>query len=133
MIQYNLLNEIPHNRFNNPRLFNGNYFIVFDDDDEFDDYIKSSVTVWNKESNIATINQLHNELFDRILEQHNYLSIAELNIWGQNPESEYYNEAISILNWFTSTCVLIEQYASTVTEVNYQEPEAFIASLPSLN
>lgn len=88
---------------------------------------------WDRDLNVSKINQLHNELFDRILEQHNYLSIAELNIWGQNPESEYYNEAISILNWFTSTCVLIEQYASTVTEVNYQEPEAFIASLPSLN
>lgn len=100
---------------------------------EYDTYMLSLSNRWNKESNIEIINQLHNELFNKILRQYNYLSIGELSLWGGNESSEYYNEAISIINWYTSTYSLIEQYASTVTEANHQEPEEFIKSLPTLN
>lgn len=100
---------------------------------EYDAYILSLSNRWNKESNVEMINQLHTELFNKILEEKKYINIGELSFWMQRPESEYYNEAISIFNWFGSTYLLIEQYASTVTEANHQEPEEFIASLPTLN
>ena len=100
---------------------------------EYDAYIESLPIRWNKVSNIAIINQLHTELFNKILEDYNYLGIAELNLWSQNPAFEYYNEANSIINWYISTYKLIEDYSLNVTELNYINPEVFIDNLPKLN
>jgi hypothetical protein len=102
-------------------------------DDEYNSIMNNLNCVWNKTLHIQIINEFHTELFNSLIQEHNYISIGELSLWMQRPNSEYYNEAISIFNWFASTYSIIEQYALTVTEETKQEPEAFIASLPRLN
>jgi len=87
---------------------------------------------WNKESHISEINQLHDELFNSILAQHNYTSFAELSIWAQEPTNEYYSEANAIKEWYRSTWMGINEYSEIVTEATAVEPQVFINNLPKL-
>lgn len=87
---------------------------------------------WNKESHISEINQLHDELFNSILAQHNYTSFAELSIWAQEPTNEYYSEANAIKEWYRSTWMEINEYSEIVTEATAAEPQVFINNLPKL-
>ena len=87
------------------------------------------LNVWNKESHISEINQLHDELFNSILSHHNYTSFAELSIWAQEPNNEYYKEANAIKEWYRSTWMAIKEYSETVTEVTAVEPQIFINNL----
>ena len=87
---------------------------------------------WNKESHISEINQLHDELFNSILAQHNYTSFAELSIWAQEPTNEYYAEANAIKEWYRSTWMEINEYSEIVTEATAVEPQVFINNLPKL-
>ena len=88
---------------------------------------------WNKESHISEINQLHDELFNSILAQHNYTSFAELSIWAQEPTNEYYAEANAIKEWYRSTWMEINEYSETVTEATAVESQSFIDNLPKLS
>ena len=90
------------------------------------------LNTWSKERHIAEINQLHDELFNSILAQHNYTSFAELSIWTQEPTNEYYTEANAIKEWYRSTWMSIKAYSETVTEPTAVEPQAFIDNLPKL-
>ena len=87
------------------------------------------LNVWNKERHISEISQLHDELFNSILAQHNYTSFAELSIWAQEPTNEYYNEANAIKDWYMSTWMAIKAYSETVTENTAVEPQTFIDNL----
>ena len=84
---------------------------------------------WNKEKHISEINQLHDELFNSILAQHNYTSFAELTLWAQEPTNEYYTEANAIKEWYRSTWMAIKEYSETVTEGTAVEPQTFIDNL----
>ena len=90
------------------------------------------LNVWNKERHISEISQLHDELFNSILLQHNYNSFAELNLWAQEPTSEYYTEANAIKDWYRSTWMAIKAYSEIVTENTAVEPQTFIDNLPKL-
>ena len=85
---------------------------------------------WNKERHVSEINQLHDELFNSILAQHNYTSFAELSIWAQEPTNEYYAEANAIKEWYRSTWMEINEYSEIVTEATAVEPKTFIDNLP---
>ena len=87
------------------------------------------LNVWDKERHVSEINQLHDELFNSILAQHNYTSFAELSIWAQEPTNEYYSEANAIKEWYRSTWMAIKEYSETVTEVTAVEPQIFINNL----
>jgi len=76
---------------------------------------------------------LHDELFNSILAQHNYTSFAELSIWAQEPNNEYYTEANKIKEWYKTTWLIIKEYSETVTESTALAPEEFINNLPILN
>ena len=91
------------------------------------------LNVWNKERHISEISQLHDELFNSILAQHNYTSFAELSIWAQEPNNEYYTEANKIKEWYKTTWLLIKEYSELVTENTALVPEEFINNLPTLN
>ncbi len=60
------------------------------------DAIIASKYVWSKSALIAEINQLHDELFKSILSANNYIDMAELSLWVQQPDSLFRNEAIAI-------------------------------------
>lgn len=96
------------------------------------DLIMASKYVWSKETHLAEINQLHDELFNSILAQHNYTSFAELSIWAQEPTNEYYSEANAIKEWYRSTWMEINEYSEIVTEATAAEPQVFINNLPKL-
>lgn len=87
---------------------------------------------WDKERHVSEINQLHDELFNSILAQHNYTSFAELSIWAQEPTNEYYSEANAIKEWYCSTWMGINEYSEIVTEATAVEPQVFINNLPKL-
>lgn len=87
---------------------------------------------FNKFAHLANINQLHDELFNSILSEYGYASCAELSIWAQEPNNEYYKEANAIKEWYCSTWMSIKAYSETVTEVTAVEPQAFIDNLPKL-
>ena len=91
------------------------------------------LNVWNKERHISEISHLHDELFNSILQQHNYISFAELSIWAQEPNNEYYTEANKIKEWYKTTWLLIKEYSELVTENTALVPEEFINNLPTLN
>ena len=46
--------------------------------EECDTFLKSLPHIWNKESYIAVINDLHTQLFNDILISYNYISMGEL-------------------------------------------------------
>jgi len=91
------------------------------------------LNVWNKERYISEISHLHDEFFNSILLQHNYTSFAELSIWAQEPNNEYYTEANKIKEWYKTTWLLIKEYSELVTENTALVPEEFINNLPTLN
>ena len=88
------------------------------------------LNTWSKERHIAEINQLHDELFKSILLANNYIDMAELGIWAQQPDSLFINEAIAIKAWYINTCEIICNYETTVNEQNAVEPIEFINDLP---
>ena len=87
------------------------------------------LNVWDKERHISEINQLHDELFNSILSEYGYASFAELSIWAQEPNNEYYKEANAIKEWYRSTWMGIKEYSETVTEETAVEPQTFIENL----
>jgi len=94
------------------------------------DTIIASKYVWSKEAHIAEINQLHDELFKSILSANNYIEMAELGLWAQQPDSLFRNEAIAIKAWYINTCEIICNYETTVNEQNAVEPIEFLDNLP---
>jgi len=90
------------------------------------------LNVWNKESHIAIINDLHTQLFNDVLISNNYINMGELLFWQSNSLSEYYQESKLILDWFVDTYKLITDYANIVTEDTKINPQEFIDSLPKL-
>ena len=91
------------------------------------------LNVWNKERHISEISCLHDELFNSILSEHNYTSFAELNLWAQEHNNEYYTEANKIKEWYKTTWLIIKEYSEIVTESTALIPEEFINNLPTLN
>jgi len=91
------------------------------------------LNVWNKERHISEISHLHDELFNSILLQHNYISFAELSLWAQEHNNEYYTEANKIKEWYKTTWLIIKEYSEIVTESTALIPEEFINNLPTLN
>ena len=98
-------------------------------DSEYATFMQSLNSVWNKEVHISEISRLHDELFNSILDQHNYTSFAELTLWAQEPTNEYYTEANAIKEWYRSTWMEIKTYSETVTEGTAVEPQTFIDNL----
>jgi len=94
------------------------------------DLIMAGKYVWSKETHIAEINQLHDELFKSIISANGYIDMAELGIWVQQPDSMFRNEAIAIKAWYINTCEIICNYETTVNEQNAVEPIEFIDNLP---
>jgi len=88
------------------------------------------LNVWNKQRHIAEINQLHDELFKSILSANNYIEMAELGLWAQQPDSLFRNEAIEIKAWYINTCEIIFNYEATVTEQTKVDAVEFINDLP---
>jgi len=113
------------------RLIDGNVESIVSQSDC--DAIIASKYVWSKSALIAEINQLHDELFKSILSANNYIDMAELGIWAQQPDSLFRNEAIAIKAWYINTYEIICNYEETVTEQTAIEPTDFINSLPKYN
>lgn len=74
-------------------------------------------------------NKIHNQIFKDILKEYNYLNIAELLLWLN--DTQYGNEALSIINWWKSTCLLVEEYVSS--NPNEETAVEFLNNLPKLN
>jgi len=94
------------------------------------DLIMAGKYVWSKETHLAEINQLHDELFKSILSANGYIDMAELTMWAMQPDSQYRVEANAIKQWYIDTYTLIEQYGATVTEQTAVKPTEFIDNLP---
>ncbi len=97
---------------------------------EIIEFENSQLEEWSKSSHMAEINQLHDELFKSILSANNYIDMAELSLWAQQPDSLFRNEAIAIKAWYINTCEIICKYEIAVTEQTKVDAVEFINDLP---
>ena len=113
-------------------LINGDSRQEFENEQYYLDAIDLLPKLWSKDAHIAEINQAHDKLVKSVLNQYNYSDMAELMLWAAQPESEYHAEANSIIEWYQTTCLEIENYANTVTENTALSVKDFINSLTQL-
>ena len=97
------------------RFESGDFHLVFLQDFEFEKPV-DVVVEWTLENHLAEISQQHDDVFNKILEEYNYTSFAELGIWSQEPENEYYEEANAIKEWYRTSWLEIKDYGENVTE-----------------
>lgn len=100
--------------------------------DEAELFLNNKKLTWDKNNYIANINNLHENLFKSILEQYNYLSMAELLLWSKINDSEHYREANAIINWYVNSYNIIQEYCKDVTEESALPIQDFIKNLPLL-
>lgn len=81
---------------------------------------------WTLENHLSEISERHDELFNKILEDYNYSSFAELSLWAQEPTNEYYEEANAIKEWYRTSWLAIKEYGETVTEATQKNIEQII-------
>jgi hypothetical protein len=91
--------------------------------------IEFSLHRWDKAAYCDAINEAHNNLFQQLYTERDYLTIGEIPIW-QNDE-EFGDESLALQNWWIDTCKIVENYLSTVTEATIIDN--FIDTLPKLN
>jgi hypothetical protein len=88
-------------------------------------------SIWNKDAHISDINLLHDKLFFSLIKDYGYSGgLAELMLWSQLPETEYFTEACKLKQWYTDTYQIILDYKITVDKTNFIQPEVFIENLP---
>lgn len=90
--------------------------------------IIASANVWTLENHLAEISQQHDDIFNKILSDYNYTSFAELGIWSQEPDNEYYKEANAIKEWYRNSWIEIKEYGDAVTEKTAKNIEQIITS-----
>ena len=99
---------------------------------EYNNYLIELHSIWNKEAHISDINLLHDKLFFSLIKDYNYSGgLAELMLWSQLPETEYYIEATKLKQWYIDTYKIILDYKTEVNETNFIQPEIFIENLPA--
>ena len=72
-------------------------------------------------------NKIHNEQFQQILKDNNYLSIGEVSMWVN--DVDFGAEAQSIIDWWTTTCKLVSNYIDL--NPNEEDCVQFLATLPT--
>ena len=72
-------------------------------------------------------NKIHNEQFQQILKDNNYLSIGEVSMWVN--DVDFGAEAQSIIDWWTTTCKLVSKYVDL--NPNEEDCIQFLATLPT--
>jgi len=73
-------------------------------------------------------NTMHNALLDAILTEHDYLHIGEVAMWVN--DADYGAEAQSIINWWITTCKLVDNYVAL--NPNEESASQFLLTLPTL-
>ncbi len=73
-------------------------------------------------------NKAHNDMLCEILKEKNYLSIGEVSMWVN--DDEYGQEAQSIIDWWVTTCKLVEDYIAA--NPNEETAQEFITTIPNL-
>jgi hypothetical protein len=107
--------------------YNNNGVITMISDEELAQIIESA-NVWSLESHLAEISQQHDDIFNKILSDYNYTSFAELAIWSQEPDNEYYEEANAIKEWYKNSWFEIKEYGDAVNEKTAKNIEQIITS-----
>lgn len=87
--------------------------------------------VWDKAAYCDDVNSAHNDLFQQLYTERDYLTIGEIPIW-QNDE-DFGAESLALQLWWVNTCKIVSAYLETVTEETAQPIETFINSLPKFN
>ena len=110
-------------------IINQNNVLYFEDLNEFNNYKELTLPPqqWNKELYKATVNDLHNKLFEQYYKQRDYDSRNEIALWVNNPM--YQQEAMALLQWYWDTWQLITEHFNVVTEQT-ADAEGFILTLP---
>jgi hypothetical protein len=79
----------------------------------------SPIDLYKKE-----VNDFHNTLLENVLKQHNYISLGEVALWL---ETDYNDEAHSIINWWKLSSEQVMAHLETVTE--YQDSLDFCLTI----
>ena len=79
----------------------------------------SPIELYKKE-----VNDYHNTLLENVLKQHNYISLGEVALWLQ---TDYNDEAHSIINWWKLSSEQVMAHLETITE--YQDSLHFCLTI----
>jgi hypothetical protein len=79
----------------------------------------SPIDLYKKE-----VNDYHNLLLEKVLKDHNYISIGEVALWIQ---TEYNDEANSIINWWKLSSEQVMAHLKTITD--YGDSSEFCSTI----
>lgn len=93
-------------------------WIVTDVAEKYMSYI-SPIELYKKE-----VNEYHNLMLEQVLKDHNYISIGEVALWL---ETEYSQEAQSIIDWWKQSSEQVITHLKTITE--YGDSSIFCSTI----
>lgn len=79
----------------------------------------SPIEVYKKE-----VNEYHNSLLEKVLNDHNYISLGEVALWLQ---TDYNDEAHSIINWWKLSSEQVIAHLKTITD--YGDSSEFCSTI----
>lgn len=79
----------------------------------------SPVDLYKKE-----VNDYHNLLLEKVLADHNYVSLGEVALWVQ---TDYNDEANKIINWWKLSSEQVIAHCNTITE--YGDSSIFCSTI----
>jgi hypothetical protein len=79
----------------------------------------SPIDLYKKE-----VNDYHNLMLEKVLTDHNYISLGEVALWLQ---TDYNDEAHSIINWWKLSSEQVMAHLETITE--YQDSLDFCLTI----
>ena len=129
MITYNINNR-PEEIFITPTLISGENFIVFNSNEEWDEYINNIPIIWSKENHKQELTSKIQEYVDSVAVEHWYSNMAEVptcNVVG----GEWEVEAKSLLLWNSKIWFDFQTYLTTVTEQNAKTAQQYVFDIES--
>ena len=79
----------------------------------------SPIEVYKKE-----VNEYHNSLLEKVLNDHNYVSLGEVALWLQ---TDYSEEAQSIIGWWKQSSEQVIAHLETITD--YGDSSEFCSTI----
>lgn len=79
----------------------------------------SPIEMYKKE-----VNDFHNLMLEKVLNEYNYLSLGEVALWLQ---TDYNDEANSIINWWKLSSEQVISHLETITE--YGDSSEFCSTI----
>lgn len=74
----------------------------------------------------SPINKIHNEMLEKALKKHDYMSLGEVLLWVG--DEDFGDEATALIDWWRTTCKMVIEYQKS--KPNEENVVAFLETLP---